>query len=173
MKETNLLLAVLLVTLAGCTSSDESTSIAENPPIDSSKYVLQNEPDGAISVTEARENSKDQDDIVMVGRIGGGSQAFIDNRAAFMVIDASMVVVADGEDSSENEICLDDCCASELAACTMLVKIVDDQGKPLAIDARTLLNAQVDDMVVIQGKVQRDDEQGLFTVAANGVYLRR
>lgn len=173
MKKLNLLFAILLATSVGCTSSDETNTIAINPSIDSSKYVLNNEPDGAISVTEARENSKDQDDIVMVGRIGGGSQAFIDNRAAFMVIDASMVVVADGEDSSETEVCMDDCCASVRAACTMLVKIVDEQGKPLAIDARTLLNAQVNDMVVIQGKVQRNDEQGLFAVAANGVYLRR
>jgi hypothetical protein len=67
---------------------------------------------------------------------------------------------------------MDDCCASLRADCTTLVKVVDERGSVLAVDARKLLNANENDMVVVKGRVQRDDE-GSFSVAANGVYVRR
>ncbi len=109
----------------------------------------------------------------MVGRVGGRDNPWIEGRAAFMMIDAAMTVVADGAESAENEICMDDCCAGLRAECTTLVKIVDADGKPLAIDTRDLLDVKENDMVVVTGKVQRDDDEGIFTIAANSVYLRR
>ena len=60
----------------------------------------------------AREDSQDQDDIVLVGRIGGRKNPWIEGRSAFMLIDASMSVVADGQETEEGQICMDDCCAS-------------------------------------------------------------
>ena len=170
------LVLLLLAAVSGCgqqTVEATSTSADSTPSIDKSKYVLSAEPDGAVGVMIAREDFKNQDDIVLVGRIGGRKNPWIEGRSAFMLIDASMSVVADGEDTDESQVCMDDCCASLRAECTTLVKIVDDQGKPLAIDARELLDVTENDMVVVQGKVQRDKDEGTFTVAASGVYVRR
>lgn len=166
---------LLLVAASGCsqqTVEATSTSAGSTLSIDKTKYVLSAEPDGAVGVMIAREDSQDQDDIVLVGRIGGRKNPWIEGRSAFMLIDASMSVVADGKETEEGQICMDDCCASLRAECTTLVKIVDDQGKPLAVDTRELLDVKENDMVVVKGKVQRDDE-GTFTVAASGAYVRR
>jgi hypothetical protein len=173
--EATAFILLLLTCVSGCgQQSVQATATSKNTTaIDKSKYILSEEPDGAVGVMIAREDSKDQDDIVLVGRIGGRKNPWIKGRSAFMLIDAAMTVVADGEESGEGQVCMDDCCASLRTDCTTLVKIVDDQNKPLAIDARELLGAKVNDMVVIKGKVQRDKKQGTFTVAATGVYIRR
>jgi len=146
--------------------------MSSTPSIDTARYLLPKEPDGAVGVMIAREEAKDQDEIVLVGRIGGQKNPWIEGRAAFLMIDAAMTVVADGETSEEGQVCMDDCCASLRADCTTLVKIVDERGSVLAVDARKLLSASENDMVVVKGRVQRDDE-GSFSVAANGVYVRR
>lgn len=170
------LVLLLLTSISGCGQhavQATSTGGDNTASIDKNKYVLGDEPDGAVGVMIAREDFKDQEDIVLVGRIGGRKNPWIEGRSAFMVIDASMSVVANGQETEEGQICMDDCCASLRAECTTLVKVVDDQGKPLAIDTRELLDVKENDMVVVKGKVQRDEDEGTFTVAATGVYVRR
>lgn len=163
--------AVLLFAgISGC--GQPTVEIASAPSVDRSKYVLAEEPEGAVGVMMAREDAKDQDAIVLVGRIGGRKNPWIEGRSAFTLIDASITVVADGKESGDAQICMDDCCATLRADCTTLVKIVDDRGQVLPIDARELLDANPNDMVVIQGKVRRDDE-GSFSITASGVYVRR
>mgnify|MGYP007059408658 CR=1 FL=1 len=171
---------VFTVLAIGCgrESADSNTTpkvtpVSASSPVDGSAYILAEEPDGATGVIAAREDAKDGDEIVLIGRIGGSKKPWIEGRAAFMVIDASMSVVGDGEESAKGELCLDDCCASLRAECTTLVKIVDTQGRVLSVDARELLNANVDDLVVIRGHVQRDAKEGAFVVIADGVHVRR
>ena len=166
---------LLTVVASGCgnTSAQTADDQSNLASIDASDYLLVEEPVGAVGVMIAREEAKNGDDIVLVGRIGGRKNPWIEGRSAFMLIDAAMTIVADGNESTVDQICLDDCCASQRADCTTLVKIVDDDGSPFAIDARKLTGAQTNDMVVVKGKVQRDDKEGTFSVVANGVYVRR
>jgi hypothetical protein len=148
-------------------SGPETTSLS----VDGSGFLLSEEPDGAIGVITAREEAKDGDPIVIVGRIGGAANPWIEGRAAFMLLDASMTLVANRTDSAESEICLDDCCATERAASTTLVKFVDQSGRVVAADARQLLGVSADDMVVVRGTVSKD-ENGNFVVLADGVHIR-
>ncbi len=163
---------MLLIGIAGCGRPEPQTA-TNTPSIDKSKYILNEEPDGAVGVMIAREDMQDQDEIVLVGRIGGRANPWIEGRSAFMVIDAALTVVADGQESDDGQVCMDDCCAELRAGMTTLVKIVDDQGTPLAIDTRELLEVQENDMVVVKGKVHRDDKAGTFTISARGIYVRR
>jgi hypothetical protein len=140
--------------------------------VDRTRYLLAEEPDGAIGVIEARESAADGAPIVLVGRIGGAANPWVEGRAAFMLLDASKVVVADGAECCEEEICLDDCCAEDRAACTTLVKVVDESGSVLAADARELFGLAANDLVVVRGKVRKDAE-GNFTVLADGVHVRQ
>jgi hypothetical protein len=89
-----------------------------------------------------------------------------------MLLDASKLMVAAGEDSNDEELCLEDCCASERAGCTTLVKVVDADGKLVAADSRQLLGLTSDDMVVVRGKARKDESDN-FTVVADAVYIRR
>lgn len=166
-------LAVAALAVTGCTSSAVTPdAMATTASVDGAKYLLTEEPDGAVGVIEARESAKDGDPVVIVGRIGGSDNPWIEGRAAFMLLDASKVMVAIGEDTGEEEICMDDCCAAERAGCTTLVKVVDADGKLVAADSRQLLGLTSEDMVVVRGKAKKDESDN-FTVLADAVFIRR
>lgn len=159
---------------AGCgtSSSTSDAVVATTVSIDGSKFLLAEEPDDAVGVIEARELAKDGQSVVVVGRIGGAANPWVEGRAAFTMIDASKLIVADGAESGEGEICMDDCCAEERAGCTTLVKVVDADGKLVSADARKLLGVSDSDMIVVTGRVSKDDT-GNFAILASGVHIRR
>ena len=175
--KTRLSLGIVLSTCllaSGCNSSStQSDAVSASPAsIDGSKFLLAEEPDDAIGVIEARESATDGDSIVVVGRIGGAANPWVEGRAAFTLIDASKLIVADGQESGAGEICMDDCCAEERAGCTTLVKVIDADGRLVPADARKLLGINNSDMIVVRGKVSKD-ETGNFAILASGVHVRR
>lgn len=157
----------------GCSKSMPAgeSAIATPASIDGSKFLLADEPEEALGVIEARESAQDGASVVVVGRIGGAANPWIEGRAAFTLIDASKVMVAEGE-NEDGELCTGDCCAAERAGCTTLVKVVDASGKLIAADSRQLLGLAENDTVVVRGKANKD-ENGNFVVLAEGVYVRR
>ncbi|MCO6046508.1 hypothetical protein NG895_21625 [Aeoliella sp. ICT_H6.2] len=158
--------------LVGCNGN--ANSPGDSPAaanVDGSRYMLSEEPDGAVGVIAARESAEDGKPIVLVGRIGGASNPWIDGRAAFMLIDPSVTVVADGTKMEDGEVCMDDCCAGERAGCTTLVKFVDDQGQVVPVDSRKLLGVNEADMVVVEGTAKKD-AQGNFSMLATGLFVR-
>lgn len=168
-----LMIATPLAMSAGCgtapASPSQPSSAAVN--IDTNQYRLTEEPDGAVGVIAARESAEDGAPLVLMGRIGGSANPWIDGRAAFTLLDASMTVVAKSEGSVEGELCMDDCCATERLNCTTLVKVVDDQGRLVPVDSRKLLGLKKSNMVVVRGTAKRDD-RGNFVMLANGVFIR-
>lgn len=164
----------LIASLTGCGTAPASQTeqVAAKANVNADQFKLAEEPDGAIGVIEARESAQDGTPLVLVGRVGGSTNPWIDGRAAFTLLDASMTVVAEGEAAGEGEICTGDCCATERLACTTLVKVVDDAGKIIPVDSRELFGLQESDMVVVQGTAKKDKE-GNFTMLAKGVYVRR
>jgi len=163
-----------IVSATGCgVQTAASPSNGAPIPVDAGKYLLNEEPDGAIGVISAREEAQNDQEIVLVGRIGGRDNPWIKGRSAFMMVDASLQMVSEGEECEEGAFCTGDCCAAKLTGSTTLVKIVDENGRPLPVDGRDLLAAKTQDMVVVKGKVVRDDKEKTFVVLANGVYVRR
>jgi len=169
--------SMIAITLCmGCGTApapaSSSTSHAPTTSIDASQFKLIEEPEGAVGVIAARESAVDGAPLVLVGRIGGSANPWIDGRAAFTLLDASMSVVAEGEDSGDGEICTGDCCSTERLHCTTLVKVVDDHGHLVPVDSRKLLDLKVSDMLVVQGIAQKD-KSGNFVMLAKGVYVRK
>ena len=84
--------AVGLTFFAGCgrPSDDRVGERAKSPVVDSTKVLLTDEPQGALGVRELREQAKDEDDIVLIGRIGGAVEPWVKGRSAFAVVDASI-----------------------------------------------------------------------------------
>jgi len=58
--------------------------------IDGSKFLLAGEPSGSADVIKVREVAKDSDEVVIVGRIGGSENPWVDGRAAFSIVDLSL-----------------------------------------------------------------------------------
>lgn len=168
-----LTIACSLTVLTGCgSSSNASMSPAtQASDIDGAQFLLSEEPAGARGVIEARESAKDGEALVLVGRIGGAANPWIEGRAAFTLLDPSMLVVDQSEGMEEGQLCTGDCCAAELKECTTLVKIVDAGGELVPVDARELLGLHESDMVVVKGSAKRD-ESGNFQLLATGVHVR-
>lgn len=150
----------------GC--SQESATVP-TPNIDREKYFLAEEPEGARGVMALREEAQDNDKVVVVGRLGGGLNPWIEGLAAFVLLDASFQ-----PDCEEDEVCEEGCtcCAEDAAKCSTIVKFTDEQGRVLPIDARQLLGVSELQTVVVSGTAKRD-EAGNLTVMAKGIYIRR
>ena len=161
----------LLTMVAGCgesqpTASQEGSTTATATP---SAFVVSSEPTGAVPVGEARESAKDGDDVVLVGTIGGSPKPFVDGIAAFTIVDPKVPYCAPEEG------CLtpwDYCCEQgQVKDNIATVKVVDESGKPVASDARDLLDVKELSTVVVKGAAERD-EQGNLAVLANQVFVR-
>jgi len=172
---TVVILLALVAVLAGCQDEKYPISNAtdqDSPPVDGSKFLLDSEPEDAHDVIAARVDAKDGDEIVLVGRIGGGPDPWIDGRAAFTIVDASLKPCNELE-GDDCPVPLDYCCeTSDLSKATALVKVMDADGTLVKADARKLLNVKELATVVVQGKAHRDDA-GNFIILATGVYVKK
>ncbi|MEQ8846813.1 hypothetical protein [Botrimarina sp.] len=157
----------------GCGSASNASTQSAKPAasIDGDQFLLADEPGGAVGVIEARENTSDGDEVVLVGRIGGAADPWIEGRAAFTLLDPSMAVVDESAGMGEGQLCTADCCATERQACTALVKFVDGSGALVRVGARELLGVEQGDMVVVRGTAKRDDS-GNFQLLATGLHAR-
>jgi hypothetical protein len=89
--------------------------------------------------------------------------------AAFTIVDEKVPYCAPDEGCPTP---WDYCCETDAVKDNIAtIKIVNDAGKPVASDARELLNVKELSTVVVQGKAKRDD-QGNLTVAATKVFVR-
>jgi hypothetical protein len=131
--------------------------------------VASSEPAGAIPVGEARASAKDQDEVVLVGRIGGSEKPFVEGLAAFTIVDPKVPHCATEEGCPTP---WDYCCAQDQVKDNVaVIKIVDGQGNPVAEDPRQLLGVKELSMVVVHGKAERDTE-GNLAVLADKVFVK-
>jgi hypothetical protein len=167
-------LSATIALVCGCGGAPNAGSrvAIASPQIGGARYTLAEEPDDAIGVIDARQSASDGAPLTVVGRIGGTVSPWVNGRAAFTLLDASLMLVAEGADTGEGQICTGDCCAAERSHATMLVKIVDDEGRVLEVDSRQLLGIAENDMVVVRGTAKKD-KNGNVALAADAVFVRR
>ncbi|MBA2114184.1 hypothetical protein [Bremerella alba] len=177
MKTTLSLVLVTALSLfaVGCTSSNDASKTADSdapPSAEMAKYLLASEPEGAQEVIAVRESAKDDEEVTVVGRIGGSANPWIDGRVAFSIVDPSLKACSDiPGDACEKP--WDYCCATDkLPGATALIKVVDENGEVLQADARESLKLDELQTVVVRGKAQRDEE-GNLTVLADSLYVRK
>lgn len=170
-------LTLCVSTLAGCSRDTVSQPDADQTATDAlagtsaAEVLLVSEPAGADEVIAVREQASDGDDVVIVGRIGGSENPWIEGRAAFSIVDNSLKACSDIEGDS-CPMPWDYCCeTSRLADASALVKVVDAEGTLIAGDAKQLLGVRELSTVVAKGKAQRD-EAGNLTVLASAIYVR-
>lgn len=162
---------VLLVVsaIAGC--GKPAAQSDAKPSAEGAAYRLSVEPENAKGVKEVREVAKSDEEITLVGRIGGDTSPWVDGQAAFLIVDPLLKPCNEKEDDG----CAtpwDYCCDSDLLPShKALVKIVDKDGKTVATDARKLLGVKESQTVVVRGQAKRDDAGNLSVLAA-GVYVK-
>jgi hypothetical protein len=149
----------------GCSPSSPTAKQAPRSA-EAAKYFLTEEPAGAKSVVDAKKSVQDGEEVTLVGRIGGSQSPFVAGRATFTLVDASLVPCNERPD----DMCptpWDYCCDTELLpAATAVIKLVDDQGQSLAMDARKDLGMKELQTVTVKGKAKRDEAGNLVVLAA-------
>lgn len=163
----------VIVGLAGCGGGEAvpqpAASNRSRPSGRESTYLADTEPAGAVPVGEARQSVEGDDEVVLVGRVGGSAEPFVDGIAAFTIVDLKV------PPCSADEGCptpWDYCCTqNQVKDHIAMVKVVDDRGKPVAEDARRLLGVAELNTVVVHGKAQRDDG-GNLALLADQVFVK-
>jgi hypothetical protein len=134
------------------------------------KFLLEKEPKGAVNVLALRKDAKNQQDVVVVGRIGGRPNPWIKGMAAFPIVDRSLTPC----NEIEGDTCKtpwDYCCEADLPKATVLVMFTDESGKVIKKDPRELLQVKELQTVVVTGKAKRD-KAGNVTVLASKLHIR-
>lgn len=162
---------VLLMAASGCarTSPPEGRTTNREPSPEGRKYLLDAEPEGALDIIAARQQTAGDEEVTVIGRIGGRVDPWIEGRAAFSLVDRSLAACTDipGDQCPTP---WDYCCVTDkLPGSTALVKFVDDQGQLIATDARQLLGLKELQTVIVQGTAQRD-EAGNLTIEASSLF---
>lgn len=162
-------LILVVAVLAGCSQSG---------PAPGARASLSSAPDAAYLMAEQPENAQGvgaavkgtDDEVTVVGLIGGSESPFVADLAAFTVVDQAIPYC------SKDEGCptpWDYCCkTNELKGNTALVKVVGADGNPVSKDARALLGVKELSKVVVKGKAQRD-AMGNLTILAQKVHIAK
>ena len=131
----------LVLAFAGCASesADQASQTPAGPSAAGAVYMLTSAPADAQDVISMRQAVEDQQEVVVVGRIGGSQNPWVDGLAAFTLVDRSLPACTD----IPGDTCptpWDYCCATDkLPGATTLVKVVDDQGQVVTTGAQELL----------------------------------
>lgn len=170
------LIGLLFLSLnVGCNKSENALSPPTQGTVSESmqaKYLLTTEPSSVKGVIAIRKDSKDGDEITIVGRVGGSVKPVVEGRAAFTIVDLSLVPCSEmAGDTCETP--WDYCCAlkEELSLATIMVKFVDERGKTLQQDAKALLGIEPQKTVIVRGQAKRDDD-GNMTILGDALYLK-
>lgn len=169
---------ILSTTLMGCTAEQSSTTSTDTinqsdaAVVDSSAYLLSSEPEDPASVIHVRAEAADDDEVLLVGRIGGSTNPWIEGRAAFTIVDLSLKSCNDTLDDR----CptpWDYCCETDkLSDSGALIKFVDESDRVLKADPKALFGVKELSTVIIKGSAQRDDANNL-TVLASGIFVKK
>ncbi len=158
-----LVLGAALVAMIGC--------VQQSTKVDGAKYLLKSEPEKIKEVIQARKETKDGEEVVIVGRIGGSKNPWIKDRAAFTIVDNSLTPCTDPEESCPTP--WDYCCElDKLPTSTAFIKVVDENGSVVKADAREFLPLKELSTVVVPGLAKRDDA-GNLTVLANKIFVKK
>lgn len=160
-------LCAVVLAVTGC--SQESTTPASSTT--GTEFLLNREPGGALEVMAAKKAAKDQEEIIVVGRIGGKVDPWIKDLAAFDLADNSLVACNDiPGDGCETP--WDYCCDPNVDKGRIQIRVVDDGGKVVKTDARKLLGVKELDTIVVRGTA-KVDEAGNLIVLATGVFVKK
>jgi hypothetical protein len=158
-----------LMMLIGCGGGEAPPPEAA---IDATPYLLETAPEEALEVAAVHQSVAGTSEVVVVGKIGGSLNPWIEGRSAFNIVDRKVKSCTDipGDGCPTP---WDYCCSqSDLAKSTALVKVVGADGKLLAADARRLLGVKELQTVVVRGTATKDDN-GNLVVVSTGLFITK
>lgn len=127
------------------------------------RFLASEEPNDPLDVQQVRSTSKNDDVVVVVGRVGGSAKPFVDGLGVFTIVDLKIPTC------SSDPNCSVDCSVSpeELKQSLATIKLIDDSGTLVGKDSRELVPVLVNSIVVVQGRASVDTHGNLTILAQN------
>ena len=172
MYKTIALLVLVAVAIAGCARRQTESTVEADISAVGEKYLVDSEPADAQPVAEAL-GADNEAEVTVVGRIGGSENPWVDDMAAFTIVDPTLKACSDIEgDACETP--WDYCCEprESLRKNSVMVKFADNKGTVVPADARKLFGVEPLQTVVVRGKLHKD-ESGKTAVIAEKMYVRK
>jgi hypothetical protein len=174
-------IAAIAALLAGCddrgkTGSSAPTAAAQAAAADALPVglVLAEAPPEAKDVVALKKEAKPGDEVVVRGRVGGSEAPFVDGRASFQLVDASLKACGEGTNMDECKTPWDYCCSDpkEIAAHSASVQVVGADGKPLRAGLEGVGGLKALGTVTVKGTVAKAGEGGPLLINARGIYVK-
>lgn len=167
---------VCFASFTGCEANTAATDATAQ--VSRSGFLLDEEPDGAVQIAEAKALADSGQQVVVFGQITAGKESpWHEGFAMFMITDPIAMLDAelaghdhaDGHDHANCPFCNK---KSSAADTTAIVQFVDSHGKVLSTDARQLLGVAENQFVVVRGQPAVDG-LGHLVITADGLYIRQ
>ncbi len=161
------LMTVLM--LSGCAKEESPSGSSANGA--SATWLLASEPEGALSVSDARATVKEGDTVAVRGRIGGRREVLTPGSAVFTLIDLGLPHCGENPDDA-CQTPWDYCCEAQetITANAATVQIVDQAGQGVSGDLRTAGLSELDEVIVV-GTVGPRPNDSVLTIRATGVFI--
>ncbi len=172
-----LLTGTVCIALTGCDQDSSAPTGNSGGTISTSAslpdgLILAAAPPGATPVAELKRTAKEGEQVVMRVVVGGRKKPIVENRSVMTVVDVGLnnQCVLPG-DSCKTP--WDYCCASpeQLRPNLATVQIVDDQGRPLAIDLLGASKLEPLAVLVVKGSVGPRPDPGTLVINASGLFV--
>ena len=160
-------LIIVSAILVGC---DPQNSEVESRTLDTSQtkekkssslegLLATSEPTDALSIRTLKSDDNIDKEVVVIGRIGGRVEPFVENRAMFMMADLELEMCTAEGDHCETP--WDACCETpeNIIASAITVQVKDKNGNLIKEDLRALTGLKSLAKITVQGKVAEQSEQ--------------
>ena len=123
-----------------------------------------------VTINAVKANAKVGDEVVVSVVVGGRLKPVVDNLAVMTVVESSLPNSCVGEDD-HCKTPWDYCCAAkeELSSGMATVRVVDDAGKPLALNFASA-SIKPGDYLVVAGTVAEKNDAGNLVIDAKGIH---
>lgn len=157
----NLSRTLFVFVLSGCDSSKPAPSGGPSPSVPDGVFVAK-VAEKPIDVSDAKKASREGEEVVIHGRIGGSKSPFVAERAMFTLADMRMPPCnANPDDKCPDP--WDYCCEpkDKLLANTLTAQLTGPDGKPLKLDLNGVKGLKPLAEVIVAGRVASKSEQSM------------
>lgn len=171
---------VLSAALLGCDGKTTEQTAPANEPTTTqaptgipAETYLAERPADALDLVEIKKTAKTGDTVVFLARVGGRVKPFTENQAIFVAADPSLLSCELMSDDDHCSMPWDYCCESRDALRNGMatIRILGSDGRPIGASAEGSGGLEAAKFIVVQGTVSDRNDEGLFIVDADRIWV--
>lgn len=151
------------------------TGTAPREPLPAGLIVDASPPAAAKDVADVRTTAADGDEVLVHGRIGGSERPFVEGRAAFQLVDLSLLTCDKAGNMHTCKTPWDYCCDAkeDVFGKSVTVQVSGKNGQPLRADLTGVGGLKPMSEVAVKGKVKKSEDGKAMTLDATALYVKQ